>query len=120
LHGRFQRRCHLSGVVDGAAVDHGESDRHQVLAEVTLGSMRARTETITLRTGPVKLHGVDPLGLDRRVGSRSCRPQPSDVADIVFASGVAPVTGNLEQRLSDNGIPTWCPIDSAKALGWAA
>jgi hypothetical protein len=39
-----------SGVVDGAAVDHGESDRDQVLAEVTVGGVRARAETIRLRT----------------------------------------------------------------------
>jgi len=98
LHGHFQRRCHPSGVVDGAAVDHRESDRHQVLAEVTVGGVRARAETIRLRTRPIQLHGVDLLGLDRGTGLLGGDPEPSDIPHVVFAPAVAPVTGHLEQR----------------------
>jgi hypothetical protein len=95
---RFQRRRLPSDVINGAAVDHGESDRDQVLAEVTVGGVRARAETIRLRTGPVKLHGVDLLGLDRGIGLLGGDPEASDVPDVVFASGIAPGTGHLEQR----------------------
>ena len=45
---------------------------------------RCRTDIYAVRTGPVELHGVDPLGLDRRKGCHRCRPQPPDVSDIVL------------------------------------
>lgn len=65
---------------------------------MTVGGVRARADTIRLLTGPLELDVVDPLGLDRRVGSPGRRSQSSDVPDIVFASGIAPVTGPLKQR----------------------
>ena len=98
LHSRFQRRCDPTGVVNGAAVDHGESDRDQVPAEVTVGGVRARAETIRLRTGPVKLHGVGPLGLDRGKGLLGGDPEASDIADVVLTPAVDAITGRGEQR----------------------
>jgi hypothetical protein len=67
-----------------------------MLAEVTVGGVRAGAGTVRLRPGPVKFHDIDALGLHGRLGARGRHAQAPDVPDVALAAGIAPFTGDAE------------------------